>query len=120
LTFRREYAFLPPRTTKLQPARNIVQSADVAIAAPRGFAMAGFSGTAGFAPRRQAEREPVAGDCPECGASALQSYKVLSNGGWHSVVKCQSCLCSVSRDPWNRLGHVDRDAADRVINPGVR
>ena len=78
--------------------------------------MSGFSGLAEFAPRRRAEREPVAGDCPECGMPKLQAYKVLSNGGWYSVVKCESCLCSVSREPWNRLGYVDRDAADRVIN----
>lgn len=85
-----------------------------------GFDGSGYPGQAAFAPRRQAEREPVAGDCPECGASSLQAYPVLSNGGWHSVVKCQSCLCSVSRQPWNRLGHVDRDAADRVIALGRR
>ena len=82
--------------------------------------MPGYAGQADFAPRRWAERETVAGQCPECGAEGLQAYKVLSNGGWHSVVKCQACLGSVSRQPWNRLGHVDRDAADRVIRQGGR
>ena len=51
-------------------------------------------------------REPVEGTCPECGASALKRYPVLSEGGWFMAVKCQECLCSVSREPWHRLGSV--------------
>ena len=51
-------------------------------------------------------REPVAGSCAECGAQQLQRYPVLSEGGWFMTVKCQACLCSASREPWHRLGHV--------------
>lgn len=51
-------------------------------------------------------REAVSGDCPECGAQALQRYPVLSEGGWFMAVKCQACLYSVSREPWHRLGPV--------------
>ena len=63
-----------------------------------------------------AERTPAAGACPECGERNLQRYEVLSEGGWWVVVKCQSCLASVERTPWNRLGYVNRDHADVVIN----
>ncbi len=51
-------------------------------------------------------RERVEGSCPECGAAALQRYPVLSEGGWFQVVKCQECLHSVNREPWNRLGDI--------------
>jgi len=51
-------------------------------------------------------REPVAGACDECGAEDLLRYPVLSEGGWFVVVKCQSCLRSVSRERWTRLGTV--------------
>jgi vanillate/4-hydroxybenzoate decarboxylase subunit D len=44
-------------------------------------------------------REAVAGSCPECGAQALASYRVLGDGGWFHVRKCQRCLASVSREP---------------------
>jgi len=54
------------------------------------------------------EREPVDGRCLACGAEALQRYPVLSDGGWFIVVKCQHCLHSVSRAPWQRLGTVVR------------
>jgi ribosomal protein S27E len=54
------------------------------------------------------EREPVEGSCPSCGQSALLRYPVLSDGGWFLAVKCQHCLHSVSREPWNRLGTVVR------------
>ena len=50
------------------------------------------------------ERAPVAGACPECGAEALAAYPVLSEGGWWNVVKCQRCLCSVSREPGPAYG----------------
>jgi hypothetical protein len=45
------------------------------------------------------ERKPVEGACSECGAEQLRRYPVLSEGGWHEVVKCQSCLHSESRVP---------------------
>lgn len=51
-------------------------------------------------------REPVEGSCAECGAEELMRYPVLSEGGWYIAVKCQVCLCSKSREPWHRLGHV--------------
>lgn len=51
-------------------------------------------------------REPVAGACDACGAEALMRYPVLSEGGWHIVVKCQQCLHSQHREKWTRLGWV--------------
>jgi vanillate/4-hydroxybenzoate decarboxylase subunit D len=53
------------------------------------------------------EREPVDGDCPKCGASDLKKYPVLTEGGWWNVVKCQSCLHSVSRERGPRLGSIE-------------
>jgi predicted RNA-binding Zn-ribbon protein involved in translation (DUF1610 family) len=53
-----------------------------------------------------AEKTPVDGTCPECGAEELRRYPVMSEGGWFEVVKCQSCLHSVSREPWHLLGHI--------------
>jgi hypothetical protein len=50
------------------------------------------------------ERRPVEGACPECGASALASYPVLSENGWWDVVKCQECLASVTREPGPLFG----------------
>jgi len=44
------------------------------------------------------ERRAVDGACPECGAAELAEYRVLSEGGWWDVRKCQRCLCSVARD----------------------
>lgn len=52
------------------------------------------------------ERESVAGVCEQCGAEDLRRYPVLSEGGWFIVVKCQSCLRSLSRERWSRLGPV--------------
>ena len=46
-----------------------------------------------------APRNPVEGTCPECGCEELASYRVLSEGGWWNVTKCQDCLASVSRKP---------------------
>ena len=51
-------------------------------------------------------REDVEGECPECGETALQAYPVLSEGGWWNVTKCQSCLCSVKREPGPLLGGI--------------
>ncbi|HEY7691699.1 MAG TPA: hypothetical protein VH816_05090 [Gaiellaceae bacterium] len=45
------------------------------------------------------ERRSVAGACPECGAEQLAEYRVLGDGGWFDVRKCQACLASVSREP---------------------
>jgi hypothetical protein len=53
------------------------------------------------------EKVSVAGTCPECGGEELAQYPVLAVGGWFQVVKCQRCLCSVSRVPWNRLGWIE-------------
>lgn len=44
-------------------------------------------------------RNPSEGACPECGTEKLASYRVLSEGGWWHVTKCQECLASVSREP---------------------
>jgi vanillate/4-hydroxybenzoate decarboxylase subunit D len=51
-------------------------------------------------------REPVEGTCPRCGGTHLERYPVLSDGGWFEVTKCQGCLHSLERTPWNRLGYV--------------
>ncbi|MBV9997205.1 MAG: hypothetical protein JO127_18530 [Caulobacteraceae bacterium] len=58
------------------------------------------------APTTEVVRTPVEGACPECGRSDLKQYPVLAFGGWFQVVKCQSCLCSVRREPWTRLGWI--------------
>ena len=57
-------------------------------------------------PSLQVERTPVEGACPACGAAELQRYPVNSEGGWFDVVKCQSCLHSVRRDPGPLLGYI--------------
>jgi hypothetical protein len=51
-------------------------------------------------------REVVQGDCEACGKDDLRRYKVLAADGWFEVVKCQSCLTSASRIPWDRLGWI--------------
>lgn len=51
-----------------------------------------------------AERKPVEGSCPECGAAELADYRVLSDGGWWDVRKCQACLASLSRTPGPAFG----------------
>ncbi len=61
------------------------------------------------------ERTPVSGKCPACGAEDLARYEVLSAGGWYQVVKCQTCLTSVERAPWKRLGYINRDQALEAI-----
>lgn len=55
------------------------------------------------------ERENAEGKCPACGSTELQNYPVLSEGGWFLVTKCQSCLNSIDRKPWNKLGYVTRE-----------
>jgi vanillate/4-hydroxybenzoate decarboxylase subunit D len=44
------------------------------------------------------ERTPVDGTCRECGEARLATYRVLSDGGWWDVCKCQNCLASLSRE----------------------
>lgn len=67
-------------------------------------------------PEVHAPREAVDGACPECGARALQRYRVLSEGGWWNVVKCGACLHSVSRQPGPLLGPLT--AAIQALIPG--
>jgi hypothetical protein len=43
------------------------------------------------------ERRKVDDLCPECGGADIAAYRVLTDGGWHDVVKCQGCLHSLSR-----------------------
>jgi len=52
------------------------------------------------------DKQPVPGTCPECGADGLRAYPVLSENGWWDVVKCQRCLCSISREPGGLLGSI--------------
>ena len=49
-------------------------------------------------PHLSVAREPATGTCPECGSSDLADYRVLSEGGWWDVRKCQRCLASVTRE----------------------
>jgi hypothetical protein len=49
-------------------------------------------------------RAPVEGSCPECGATELADYRVLSEGGWWDVRKCQRCLASLTREPGPPFG----------------
>lgn len=55
-------------------------------------------------PTVTAPREPLPGACPACGAETLAAYRVMSEGGWWNVVKCQSCLANVRREPGPLLG----------------
>jgi hypothetical protein len=57
-------------------------------------------------PTVTAPREKVDGACPECGAEDLAAYRVMSEGGWWNVVKCQSCLHSVKRERGPLLGPI--------------
>jgi hypothetical protein len=53
------------------------------------------------------ERKSSDGICPECGAEKLAAYQVLAETGWVDVIKCQACLCSVSRTPGPLLGPIE-------------
>jgi vanillate/4-hydroxybenzoate decarboxylase subunit D len=44
------------------------------------------------------DKSSVEGKCSNCNEEKLASYPVLSEGGWWNVVKCQSCLSSISRE----------------------
>ena len=37
--------------------------------------------------------------CPECGSTEMAEYRVLSEGGWWTVRKCQACLACAMREP---------------------
>jgi hypothetical protein len=52
------------------------------------------------------ERTEVEGVCGSCGAEALARYPVLSEGGWFMAIKCQRCLTSVDREPWDLYGPI--------------
>jgi hypothetical protein len=40
-------------------------------------------------------------------ADDFRRYPVLSEGGWHMVVKHQPSLVSVHREPWKLLGPIE-------------
>jgi hypothetical protein len=48
-------------------------------------------------PHLAVERRPVEGACRECGAEEIARYRVLGEGGWWDVEKCQRCLASLER-----------------------
>lgn len=50
------------------------------------------------------ERVAVVGRCPRCDSADVATYRVLSEGGWWTVEKCQNCLTSLSRTPAPILG----------------
>ena len=58
-------------------------------------------------PTLSVAKERVDGTCPSCGVENLATYPVLAEYGWEQVVKCQTCLCSVSRTALPLLGPVD-------------
>ena len=60
-------------------------------------------------PTRRSRRPgvPARRQAPAAVVGHLKAYPVLSEGGWHRVVKCQACLHSVSREPWTRLGPIE-------------
>jgi hypothetical protein len=55
-------------------------------------------------PTVTAPREQVSGTCPHCNSTTLQRYRVMSEGGWWMVLKCQGCLRSLEREPGPLLG----------------
>jgi hypothetical protein len=55
--------------------------------------------------RLYVDREPVEdARCPECKGRTISAYRVLSEGGWWNVIKCQDCLASLERSPASPLG----------------
>lgn len=62
--------------------------------------------TATTSPPLHFERARVDGTCPRCSADDLATYPVNSEGGWFTVVKCQRCLHSLTRERWNLLGPI--------------
>ena len=57
-------------------------------------------------PTLSVKRTAVAATCPACGNHSVARYPVLAEEGWLMVVKCQTCLHSLERKPWNRLGSI--------------
>lgn len=55
-------------------------------------------------PTVDVDRRPAAGICPRCGAERLASYRVLSEGGWWFVTKCQACFTTTRRERAELLG----------------
>jgi hypothetical protein len=43
------------------------------------------------------KKEKVDRACPECGSTDINAYRVLTDGGWWDVIKCQDCLHSLER-----------------------
>jgi ribosomal protein L44E len=50
------------------------------------------------------DRERLDATCDECGGDDVRGYRVLSEGGWWQVAKCQRCLHSLERVPASPLG----------------
>ena len=44
------------------------------------------------------KKKKVNSMCPECGSRHIAAYRVLTDGGWWDVVKCQDCLYSLERE----------------------
>ena len=55
-------------------------------------------------PTVTAPRTAAPGRCPACGAEHLAEYRVISEGGWWQVTKCQDCLASLKREPGPMFG----------------
>jgi hypothetical protein len=55
-------------------------------------------------PHLSVERTSVEATCPACGSTDVAEYRVLGEGGWWEVRKCQACLHSLSREPGPLLG----------------
>ncbi|UNK46072.1 hypothetical protein [Arthrobacter sulfonylureivorans] len=47
----------------------------------------------------ETEKAESAQRCSHCPASEVRQYRVLSEGGWWNVAKCQTCLRSIARTP---------------------
>ncbi|GGA64652.1 hypothetical protein GCM10011490_14090 [Pseudoclavibacter endophyticus] len=56
------------------------------------------------AERLTVTRDPVEATCDACASTSIRAYRVLSEGGWWYVVKCQDCLHSLRRTPSPALG----------------
>lgn len=50
------------------------------------------------------DRERMSARCDACSGDDVRAYRVLSEGGWWQVVKCQTCLHSLDRTPASPLG----------------
>lgn len=48
--------------------------------------------------RTAVQRQRIDSSCPECGSHEIERYRVLSDGGWWVVTKCQKCLFSIRRE----------------------